>query len=129
MCEPVFSEEPFYTDGPVWSVQFIRTQPGATRSYFASLKAEWQVLMEEAKRQGLVLSYRIFLAPPANREDWDVMLTVEVRNMAVLDEFGHKMSALAARVRSAQTKQASHTNLTEVREILGMKLLREVTLK
>ena len=129
MCEPVFSDEPYYEEGPVWSVQYIRTLPGMTRSYFANLKAEWRSLMEAAKKYNLILNYRVFLAPPTSPDDWDVMLTIEVKNMAVLDNFNHKLATVATKLRAAQPKQPGKTKpLIDVREILGMKLLREVTL-
>ncbi|HEX8110262.1 MAG TPA: hypothetical protein VF516_21170 [Kofleriaceae bacterium] len=100
-----------------------------TSRYFANLKAEWQTLMDEAKRHGAIRTYRLFLAPPANREDWDVMLAIEVENMAALDGFGEKMAALGARVRKDTKRAGATTKLADVREILGMKLLREVALK
>src|SRR5713101_5929538 len=103
-----------YTEGSVWSVRFVRTEPGKTRAYLKSLGAEWKRLMDEAKRQSVILSYRILVTSIANRDVWDVMLVVEVKNMAALDGFSEKMAAVATKVAMKRS---------EFGEILSMRLL------
>ncbi|MFC4531999.1 hypothetical protein [Sphaerisporangium dianthi] len=114
-----------FTEGSVWSIQFAQTKPGMTAEYLRNLGAGWTPLMDEAKREGLILDYRVLVAPHANRDDWDVMLMVEVRNMAALDGYQEKMNDLAGRFVAGSAKQ----DCAQFRELLGMKLVREITLK
>jgi len=114
-----------YIEGSVWSIQFAQTKPGMTKEYLQSLRAEWTPLMDEAKRQNVILDYRILLTPRSNPNDWNVMLMVEVENMAALDGYSEKMDALGKSLRSPEPAR----RCAAFREILGVKLLREVTLK
>ncbi|MET8139766.1 hypothetical protein ABZU32_05590 [Sphaerisporangium sp. NPDC005288] len=114
-----------FTEGSVWSIQFAQTKPGMTAEYLRNLGAGWTPLMDEAKREGLILDYRVLVAPHVNRDDWDVMLMVEVRNMAALDGYQEKMNDLAGRVSAGNAKQ----DCAQFRDLLGMKLVREITLR
>jgi hypothetical protein len=115
-----------YREGSVWSVQLIQSKPGMTRKYLANLRAGWTPLMDRAKEEGLILDYRIMLAPLGSRDDWDVMIMVELENMAALDEYGQKMEALAADRRTNEALPP--VGCAQFRDLVGMKLLREVTL-
>lgn len=123
-AEPARQAQPF-TESSVWSIQFAQTKPGMTKDYLANLGASWMPLMDEAKREGLIMSYRVLVAPHANQSDWDVMLMVEVANMAALDGYQEKMDDLAGRIRRPGDKQSC----SQFRDMLGMKLAREVILR
>ncbi|MEU3572523.1 hypothetical protein AB0E96_29475 [Kitasatospora sp. NPDC036755] len=115
-----------FSEGPVWSVQFARTKPGLTNAYLANLRAQWKPLMEEAKRQKLIRDYRIVVSPPTGRDDWNVMIVTEVENMAALDGYSERMADLSARLDGPD--RPSH-GCAQFRELLGMRLAREVFLK
>ena len=73
-----------YTEGSVWSVGFVKTVPGMTNDYYKNLADNWMKMNEAAKKEGLVLSYKVLYGPAANTEDWDVMLMIEYKNMAAI---------------------------------------------
>ena len=58
-----------YTEGSVYAITFIRTRPGRTNDYLKNLRAVYQKVMEDAKSKGLIVSYKVLLAPAANRGD------------------------------------------------------------
>jgi hypothetical protein len=119
-----------YTEGSVYAITFIRTQPGRTNDYLKNLRAVYQKVMEDAKGQGLILSYKILLAPAANRADWDVMTMVEYKNMAAFDGLEEKWQGIYARsIGSEEEQRAGSQERGKIRDILGEKVAREIILK
>ncbi len=45
-----------YKEGSVWAVTLVRVKPGMEDDYLNNLRASWQRTLQEAKRQGLLLS-------------------------------------------------------------------------
>jgi len=66
-----------YTQGSVWTVTFVRVKPGLNSQYLGDLASTWKRVMDEARKQQLIVSYKILGGNPGNREDWDLMLLVE----------------------------------------------------
>lgn len=119
-----------YTEGSVWSVGFVKTKPGMTKEYYRNLAANWRVMNEAAKKEGLVVSYKILYSPAANTEDWDIMLLIEFKNMAAFDGMAEKMDALGAKLMGSEDQQKGGAlKRAEIRDILGTKLAREINLK
>jgi hypothetical protein len=119
-----------YTEGSVWSIGFVKTVPGMTNDYYKNLADNWMKMNEAAKKEGLVLSYKVLHGPAANTEDWDIMLMVEYKNMAAMDGMAEKMEALSGKLLGSQdTRRVGAEKRNEIREILGGKLAREIILK
>ncbi len=58
------------------------------------------------------------------------MLVVEYKNMAALDEIGEKFQAIVTKIfGSEDQRKAGVVKRSELREILGGKLVRELILK
>jgi len=132
LCLPAVSiaQELPYKEGTVWAISFVRTKPGLQSDYLKNLAAEWRKVNEEAKKEGLVLSYKILAGDAANKDDWNLMLIVEFKNMAALDGIGEKFQAITAKaVGSEEQQKAGVVKRSEWREILGGKLVRELILK
>jgi hypothetical protein len=119
-----------YTEGPVWNVTLVRTKAGMTDDYLKNLAGAYKATSEEAKKQGIILDYKILLGDSANRDDFDIVLMVEYKNMAALDSLREKTDPIARKLIGTEDvmRQASVKRL-EIREILGTKTMREVTLK
>jgi hypothetical protein len=87
--------------------------------------------IEEEKRQGLILDYKIFLKETKNSpQDWDVCVAVEYKNHAALDGLDAKMEAIRDKVLGG--KQQAHQlgeKREEIREIVSDELLQEIVLK
>jgi hypothetical protein len=119
-----------YKEGTVWQISFVKTKEGLELDYLRNLQTGWKRLMEEAKKEGLVLSYRVFSSDAANKEDWDLMLMVESKNMAALDGIDTKFRAIATKIIGPEEDQKKGAiSRNDIREILGTKLVRELVLK
>jgi hypothetical protein len=119
-----------YTEGSVWSISMVRTTAGFRDDYLQSLTSTWKRINDEAKKQGLVLSYKVLSAAPAGPDDWDLLLLVEFKNWAALDGVNEKFEAIQQKVIGGQDAQRQlSTKRLEVRRILGGKNARELFLK
>jgi hypothetical protein len=119
-----------YTEGSVWNVTFIRVKPGMGDDYLRQLAATWKKVFEEAKKQKLVLSYKVLSSESANPHDFELMLMVEYRNMAALDGLEEKMKPILEKAMGSEDAQRqTMVKRMDVREIFGEKLFRELMLK
>ena len=119
-----------YTEGSVWQVTYVKTAPGHYEDYLRDLAGGWKRVNDAAIQAGHVLSYKILTAPASNRDDWDLMLLVEVPNMAALDDGFTKFDPIVAQVfGSLPESQQATVQRSELRQILGDKVAREITLK
>jgi hypothetical protein len=119
-----------YTEGPVWDITLIRTKPGMTDDYLKNLAGAYKATSDEAKKQGIILDYKILIGDAANRDDFDIMLMVEYKNMAAFDGLREKTDPIARKlIGTEDVMRQAATKRLEIREILGGKTMREVTLK
>ena len=66
--------------GTVWSVSMIRVKPGMFDVYMNELLPIRKKMIEEAKKQGLVVSSRILAGSATGRDDFDLMILEEYMN-------------------------------------------------
>ena len=125
-----FAQELPYETGSVWDLSFIKTKDGKDLDYLKNLSKNWKTIMDEAKKEGLILSYKIISASSVDRDDWDLLLMTEFKNFAAFDGLDEKFYALVAKVMGSEEKMDDlMVNLTEMREILGSKLGQDIYLK
>src|SRR5256886_17322275 len=74
-----------YTEGPVWTVTMVKTKAGMGDEYLKELAKTLKASLEEAKKQNLVLDYKILLGNAATPQDFDILIMVESKNMAAQD--------------------------------------------
>ena len=124
------AQTPNYTPGSVWTVSMIKTKANMSTEYINSLKANWKAIHDEAKTQGLILSYKILSGNAANPEDFDIMFLVESKNLAAMEGNEAKWEAIRNKVMgsedAAKTLNQSRVN---IREQYGAKMMREVVYK
>ena len=126
---PAQSDAP-YTEGPVWTLTMVKTKTGMTDEYLKELAKSLKASLEEAKKQNLVLDYKILLGNPATPQDFDILIMVESKNMAALDNGREKFDPIARKVvGTTDQQQAMAVKRLDIREITGTKLMREITLK
>ena len=119
-----------YTEGPVWTVTMVKTKTGMTDEYLKELAKTLKGTLEEAKKQNLVLDYKILLGNPATPQDFDILIMVESKNMAAQDNTREKFDPIARKVvGTTDQQQAIQVKRLDIREIMGTKLMREITLK
>ncbi len=118
-----------WTVGSVWAIDFIRVRSGQDLEYGRSLAKTWKKAMDEHKKNGVVLSYKILAGPSSSRDDFTHMLMIEFPNYAALDE-RDKMDAAVKKVfGSLEGMQELLRKREEIREAIGSRLLREMRFK
>ena len=119
-----------YTEGPVWNITMVKAKPGLGDEYLKGLAKTFKSSLEEAKKQDLILDYKILLGTAATAQDFDILLMVEWKNMAALDNAREKFDPIARKtVGTPDQQQAMAVKRLDIREIMGSKLMREITLK
>jgi hypothetical protein len=119
-----------YTEGPVWTITMVKAKAGMTDEYLKGLAKTFKAALDEAKKQDLVMDYKILLGPAATPRDFDILLMVESKNMAALDGLREKTDPIARKIQGTPDQQlATQTKRLEIREIIGTKNMREITLK
>jgi len=119
-----------YTEGPVWALTMVKTKSGMTDDYLKGLAKSFKGTLEEAKKQNLILDYKILIGDAANPQDFDILLMVESKDMASLDNSREKFDPIAKKLTGSLDQQRTiAVKRMEIREIMGDKLMREVTLK
>jgi len=119
-----------YTEGPVWTVSMVKTKTGMTDEYLKELAKTLKASLEEAKKQNLVVDYKILLGNDATPQDFNILIMVESKNMASQDNAREKFDPIARKVvGTTDQQQAIQVKRLDIRQILGTKLMREITLK
>ena len=123
-------DKPF-TDGPIWTVQFVHTKPGMTMLYYKNLSEGWIKQMRAAKEAGYIIDYKVLSAMPSSESDWDLLLMYQVKNYAMLDGMQDKLTALSKKVFNTNedglhTKAVSRNDL---RIMMGGKITQELVFK
>jgi hypothetical protein len=120
-----------YTEGPVWRVQLIRVKPGKLDAYLTSLRKSTKPLLDEEKKQGAIMDYKVFLKETkSNPEDWDIAVALQFKNHAALDGLTAKGEELRDKILGGkQALQEVTDKRSEIREIISSDLMQEVWLK
>jgi hypothetical protein len=61
--------------------------------------------MEEEKKQGLIMDYKVLIGDSSNREDFNILLMVEYKNIAAFDGLREKTDPIMAKVLGSQDAQ------------------------
>jgi len=120
-----------YTEGPVWRVTLIKVKPAQDDAYLTSLRQNTKPLLDEQKKQGLIMDYKVFLKETSSgSQDWDIAVAVQYKNHAAMDGLTAKEEAIRDKVMGGKQKsQQVAQQRVEIREIVGSELLQEGTLK
>lgn len=119
-----------YTEGPVWTITMVKTKPGMADDYLKNLAQIYKATSEEAKKQGIIMDYKILLGADSTPQDFDILLMQEFKNMAALDGLREKTDPIARKlIGSEDVQRQGAVKRMEIREIMGNKVMREITLK
>jgi len=119
-----------YTEGPVWNITMVKAKYGMGDEYLKGLAKTFKGTLDEAKKENLILDYKILLGDAATPHDFDILLMVESKSMAMFDNAREKFDPIARKIEGSPDQQRqTATKRVEIREILGSKLMREITLK
>jgi hypothetical protein len=119
-----------YTEGTVWNITMVKTKPGMDDQYLKGLAKTFKGTLDEAKKQNLIISYKILIGDASTPNDFNILLMVESKNMAALDNGREKFDPIAKKIEgSVEEQEKTATKRLDIREIMGGKLMREITLK
>ena len=119
-----------YTEQSVWAITLVKTKAGLDDDYLRSIAQTFKGTMEEEKKQGLIMDYKVLVGDASDRNDFNILLMVEYKNMAAFDGLREKTEPIMAKVMGGQDAQRQlAVKRLDVREILGTKTMREVMLK
>jgi len=131
LLTPLLAAQEHYTEGPVWRVSLIRVKPTAMDAYLTSLRQSSKPLLDEEKRQGIIMDYKIFLKETKHDpQDWDLCLAVEYKNHAAMDGLAARGEALRDKILGGkQQAQQLGEKRAEIRELISSEVLEEILLK
>ena len=119
-----------YIEGPVWSISFVKTKAGLGDDYFRQISQTVKPVYEAAKNQKIILDYKILDGDAMGANDFNIMIMVEYPNMAALDGLRDKMDPILEKAMGSEDqRRATAVKRLDIREILGTKTMREITLK
>ncbi len=119
-----------YDEGPVWTLTMIKTKTGLADEYIKQITGTVKPVYDEEKKQKVILDYKILNGEASDPHDFNILILVEYPNWAAFDNLRDKMDPVVAKVMGSeeQRKELAVKRL-DVREILGTKTMREITLK
>ena len=131
LCVSVYAQmaRPYH-NGSVWTLAFIRVKPGMDSAYLNYIANDWKRIQEAAKKEGLILSYKVLVTEGHTAGDWDLILMTEVKDLATLEANDKKAEALGQRLIGDDQKQMQgYRDRSEIREVMGNRLAREIVLE
>lgn len=119
-----------YRNGSVWQVSFIRMKPGMETAYLNYIATDWKRSQEAAKKEGLILSYKVLTTESHGAGDFNILLMVEHKDLATMEANQAKADNLAQTVVGNDEKQMQgYKDRLEIREVLQGRLAREIVLE
>ena len=132
LCAPaaVQAQDKPWSEGSVWTITMIHVKPGMFDVYMRELLPMRKKINDEAKKQGLILSTHILSGNASGRDDFDLMILEEYKNWAAFDGLTAKYDALMKNIVGPEDKQLQvMTRRSEVRDIIGEKVMQEIVAK
>ncbi|MGO9436989.1 MAG: hypothetical protein ACLP00_22160 [Terracidiphilus sp.] len=131
LLAPALFAQEHYTEGPIWRVQLIRVKPTHMDAYLTTLRKSTKPLIEEEKKQGVIVDYKVFLKETKNNpEDWDICVAIQYKNHAAMDGLAAKAEMARDKILGGKAPaQELADKRAEIREIVSSELLQEIYLK
>jgi hypothetical protein len=119
-----------YRNGTVWEISLIRMKPGMETAYLNYVATDWKKVQEGAKKEGLILSYRVLTTESHRPDDWNMLLMTEYKDLATLEANDQKGDAFFQKaVGDDQKQMQGYRERLEIREVIGTRLAREIVLE
>lgn len=119
-----------YRNGSVWEMSFIRMKPGMDTAYLNYIATEWKRIQEGARKEGLILSYRVLTTEAHGPTDFNIILMTEYKDLATLEASEQKGDVYFQKaVGDDQKQMAGYKERLEIRDVLGTRFAREIVLE
>ncbi|HJX25031.1 MAG TPA: hypothetical protein VJ252_02660, partial [Chthoniobacterales bacterium] len=98
--------------------------------YLKQLSQTLKPVYDEEKKQKIILDYKILDGDASSPHDFNMLILVQYPNMAAFDGLRDKMDPIVEKVMGSEDqRRLTAVKRLDVREILGTKTMREITLK
>ena len=119
-----------YIEGAVWVLTMVKTKSGLGDDYIKQITGTVKPVYDEEKKQKIILDYKILNGEAAGPQDFNILILVEYPNWASFDSLRDKMDPIVEKVMGTEDqRRATAVKRLDIREILGTKTMREITLK
>jgi hypothetical protein len=119
-----------WEQGTVLQVTNVHIKPGMFNAYINDLNGLWRVFLEQQKKDGNVVGYRMWANPASRKGEPDLILTVEYANWAAFDLGVEYFEELSTKLRgSTENMRKLGVAREELREIGSTINLREIKFK
>ena len=119
-----------YIEGPVWTLTMIKTKTGLSDDYIKQITGTVKPVYDEEKKQKIILDYKILNGEASNPQDFNILILIEYPNWAAFDSLRDKMDPIVEKVMGPEEqRRTTAVKRLDIREILGTKTMREITLK
>ena len=108
----------------------VKTKTGLSDEYLKQITGTVKPVYDEEKKQKIILDYKILEGDAMGPQDFNILILVEYPNMAALDGLRDKMDPIVEKVMGPEDQRRdTAVKRLDIREILGTKTMREITLK
>ena len=120
-----------YTEGPVWRVNYLSTKPGKFNDSLKDIRDHFAKVLADAKAQGLVLDYKVFLnATSTGPTDWNVATAVLYKGYSSLDGLAGKLDPITLKhYGSAEARTQAGAKRADLWTTVSSVLGREIMMK
>jgi hypothetical protein len=119
-----------YNEGPVWTLTMVKTKTGLSDDYIKQIAGTVKPVYDQEKNEKIILDYKILNGEASNTQDFNILILVEYPNWAAFDDLRDKMDPIVEKVMGTEDqRRATAVKRLDIREILGTKTMREITLK
>jgi hypothetical protein len=119
-----------YNEGPVWTLTMIKTKTGLADEYIKQITGTVKPVYDAEKKEKIILDYKILNGEASDPHDFNILILVEYPNWAAFDRLREKTDPIAEKVMgSEEQRNQMAVKRLDIREILGTKTMREITLK
>jgi hypothetical protein len=119
-----------YNEGPVWTLTMIKTKTGLTDQCIKQITGTVKPVYDEEKKQKVILDYKILNGEASNPQAFNIFILVGYPNWAAFDSLRDKMDPIVEKVMGSEEQRTQlAVKRLDIREILGTKTMREITLK
>ena len=108
----------------------IKTKTGLADEYIKQITGTVKPVYDAEKKEKIILDYKILNGEASDPHDFNILILVEYPNWAAFDNLRDKMDPVIAKVvGSEEQRRDLAVKRLDIREILGTKTMREITLK
>ena len=120
----------YFTPGSVWEVSMIRIHSGMDQAYMQYVDTELKKESDAAIKNGFMKSYKI-LRSQGDDAEWNMLIMREYESFASLEKNAEKADEVLRQATGLDDQKGmqGYTDRAKIRDVVGVKFMREIVLK